>query len=53
MNEKGDTLYLTDEDNQLKDLDILYELYKLNTFPVELKIEELTLENIFMEVTKA
>lgn len=53
MNEKGDTLYLTDEDNQLKDLDILYELYKLNIFPVELKIEEPTLENIFMEVTKA
>ena len=53
MNEKGDTLYLTDEDNQPKDLDILYELYKLNIFPVELKIEEPTLENIFMEVTKA
>lgn len=53
MNEKGDTLYLTDEENQLKDLDILYELYKLNIFPVELKIEEPTLENIFMEVTKA
>ena len=52
-NEKGDTLYLTDENNQLKDLDILYELYKLNIFPVELKIEEPTLENIFMEVTKA
>ena len=52
-NEKGDTLYLTDEDNQLKDLDILYELYKLNIFPVELKIEEPTLENIFLEVTKA
>ncbi|WP_322630751.1 ABC transporter ATP-binding protein [Aedoeadaptatus coxii] len=52
MNEKGDTLYLTDEDNQPKDLDILYELYKLNIFPVELKIEEPTLENIFMEVTK-
>lgn len=53
MNEKGDTLYLTDEDNQLKDLDILYELYKLNIFPLEIKIEEPTLENIFMEVTKA
>lgn len=52
-NEKGDTLYLTDGDNQLKDLDILYELYKLNIFPVELKIEEPTLENIFLEVTKA
>ena len=52
-NEKGDTLYLTDEDNQLKDLDILYELYKLNIFPLEIKIEEPTLENIFMEVTKA
>ena len=52
-NKKGDTLYLTDEDNQLKDLDILYELYKLNIFPVELKIEEPTLENIFLEVTKA
>lgn len=52
-NEKGDTLYLTDEENQLKDIDILYELYKLNIFPVELKIEEPTLENIFMEVTKA
>lgn len=52
-NEKGDTLYLTDENNQLKDLDILYELYKLNIFPVELKIEEPTLENIFLEVTKA
>ena len=53
MNEKGDTLYLTDEDNQLKDIDILYELYKLNIFPLEIKIEEPTLENIFMEVTKA
>ena len=53
MNEKGDTLYLTDGDNQLKDLDILYELYKLNIFPLEIKIEEPTLENIFMEVTKA
>lgn len=53
MNEKGDTLYLTDEDNQLKDLDILYELYKLNIFPIEIKIEEPTLENIFMEVTKS
>ena len=53
MNEKGDTLYLTDEDNQPKDLDILYELYKLNIFPLEIKIEEPTLENIFMEVTKA
>ena len=52
-NEKGDTLYLTDEDNQIKDLDILYELYKLNIFPIEIKIEEPTLENIFMEVTKA
>ena len=52
-NEKGDILYLTDEDNQLKDLDILYELYKLNIFPLEIKIEEPTLENIFMEVTKA
>lgn len=52
-NEKGNTLYLTDEDNQLKDLDILYELYKLNIFPLEIKIEEPTLENIFMEVTKA
>ena len=52
-NEKGDTLYLTDEDNQIKDLDILYELYKLNIFPLEIKIEEPTLENIFMEVTKA
>ena len=52
-NEKGDTLYLTDEDNQLKDLDILYELYKLNIFPLEIKIEEPTLENIFLEVTKA
>lgn len=52
-NEKGDTLYLTDEDNQLKDLDILYELYKLDIFPIEIKIEEPTLENIFMEVTKA
>lgn len=52
-NEKGDTLYLTDEDNQLKDIDILYELYKLNIFPIEIKIEEPTLENIFMEVTKA
>lgn len=52
-NEKGDTLYLTDEENQLKDLDILYELYKLNIFPLEIKIEEPTLENIFMEVTKA
>lgn len=52
-NEKGDTLYLTDEENQLKDIDILYKLYKLNIFPVELKIEEPTLENIFMEVTKA
>lgn len=52
-NEKGDTLYLTDEDNQLKDIDILYELYKLNIFPLEIKIEELTLENIFLEVTKA
>ena len=51
-NEKGDTLYLTDEDNQLKDLDILYQLYKLNIFPLEIKIEEPTLENIFMEVTK-
>ena len=53
MNEKGDTLYLTDEENHLKDIDILYELYKLNTFPLEIKIEEPTLENIFMEVTKA
>lgn len=53
INEKGDTLYLTDEDNKIKDIDILYELYKLNIFPVELKIEEPTLENIFMEVTKA
>ena len=53
IHEKGDTLYLTDEDNQLKDLDILYELYKLNIFPLEIKIEEPTLENIFMEVTKA
>lgn len=53
MNEKGDTLYLTDKDNQLKDLDILYELYKLNIFPLEIKIEEPTLENIFLEVTKA
>ena len=53
MNEKGDTLYLTDEENQLKDIDILYELYKLNIFPLEIKIEEPTLENIFMEVTKA
>lgn len=52
-NEKGDTLYLTDEDNQLKDIDILYELYKLNIFPLEIKIEEPTLENIFLEVTKA
>lgn len=52
-NEKGDTLYLTDEENQLKDIDILYELYKLNIFPIEIKIEEPTLENIFMEVTKA
>ena len=52
-NEKGDTLYLTDEENQLKDIDILYELYKLNIFPLEIKIEEPTLENIFMEVTKA
>ena len=52
-NEKGDTLYLIDEENQLKDIDILYELYKLNIFPVEIKIEEPTLENIFMEVTKA
>ena len=51
-NEKGDTLYLTDEENQLKDIDILYELYKLNIFPIEIKIEEPTLENIFMEVTK-
>lgn len=53
INEKGNTLYLTDEDNQLKDLDILYELYKLNIFPLEIKIEEPTLENIFLEVTKA
>ena len=52
-NERGDTLYLTDEDNQLKDIDILCELYKLNIFPLEIKIEEPTLENIFMEVTKA
>ena len=52
-NEKGDTLYLTNEDNQLKDIDILYELYKLNIFPLEIKIEEPTLENIFLEVTKA
>ncbi len=52
-NEKGDTLYLTDEENQLKDIDILYELYKLNIFPLEIKIEEPTLENIFLEVTKA
>ena len=52
-NEKGDTLYLADEENQLKDIDILYELYKLNIFPLEIKIEEPTLENIFMEVTKA
>lgn len=52
-NEKGDTLYLIDEENQLKDIDILYELYKLNIFPIEIKIEEPTLENIFMEVTKA
>ena len=52
-NEKGDTLYLTDEENQLKDIDILYELYELNIFPLEIKIEEPTLENIFMEVTKA
>lgn len=52
-NEKGDTLYLTGEENQLKDIDILYELYKLNIFPLEIKIEEPTLENIFMEVTKA
>ena len=51
--EKGDTLYLTDEENQLKDIDILYELYKLNIFPLEIKIEEPTLENIFLEVTKA
>ena len=51
-NEKGDILYLTDEENQLKDIDILYELYKLNIFPIEIKIEEPTLENIFMEVTK-
>ena len=51
-NERGDTLYLTDEDNQLKDIDILCELYKLNIFPLEIKIEEPTLENIFMEVTK-
>ena len=50
--EKGDTLYLTDEENQLKNIDILYELYKLNIFPLEIKIEEPTLENIFMEVTK-
>ena len=52
-NEKGDTLYLTDEENQLKDIDILYELYKLNIVPLEIKIEEPTLENIFLEVTKA
>lgn len=52
-NKKGDTLYLTDEENQLKDIDILYELYKLNIFPLEIKIEEPTLENIFLEVTKA
>lgn len=52
-NEKGDNLYLTDEENQLKDIDILYELYKLNIFPLEIKIEEPTLENIFLEVTKA
>ena len=51
-NEKGDILYLTDEDNKIKDIDILYELYKLNIFPLEIKIEEPTLENIFMEVTK-
>ena len=52
-NEKGDTLYLTDEENHLKDIDILCELYKLNIFPLEIKIEEPTLENIFLEVTKA
>lgn len=52
-NEKGDILYLTDEDNKIKYIDILYELYKLNIFPAVLKIEEPTLENIFMEVTKA
>ena len=52
-NEKGDILYLTDEDNKIKDIDILYELYKLNIFPLEIKIEEPTLENIFMEVMKA
>ena len=52
-NEKGDILYLTDEDNKIKDIDILYELYKLNIFPLEIKIEEPTLENIFLEVTKA
>ena len=51
-NEKGDILYFTDEDNKIKDIDILYELYKLNIFPLEIKIEEPTLENIFMEVTK-
>ena len=51
-NEKVDILYLTDEDNKIKDIDILYELYKLNIFPLEIKIEEPTLENIFMEVTK-
>lgn len=51
-NEKGDILYLTDEDNKIKDIDILYELYKLNIFPLEIKIEEPTLENIFMGVTK-
>lgn len=51
-NEKGDILYLTDEDNKIKDIDILYEIYKLNIFPLEIKIEEPTLENIFMEVTK-
>ena len=52
-NEKVDTLYLTEEENQLKDIDVLCELYKLNIFPLEIKIEEPTLENIFMEVTKA
>ena len=40
------------KENQLKDIDILYELYKLNIFPIEIKIEEPTLENIFLEVTK-
>ncbi len=52
INRDNDVLYVQNVQTEFNDIEILKELYKEHIFPREIRIEEPTLENIFLEAIK-